>query len=89
MTAPDLDAAAQFLAANARVLDRRRFERLLLDGDARPVRDAVPAFRNADGGFGHVLEPDGARPPASRRRSWLLAANAPWWEAEDGRPASL
>jgi hypothetical protein len=43
VTAPDLDAAAQFLAANARVLDRRRFERLFLDGDARPVRDAATA----------------------------------------------
>src|SRR6185312_6317958 len=130
VTAPDLDAAAQFLAANARVLDRRRFERLFLDGDARPVRDAVAAFRNADGGFGHGLEPDGrtpaSQPPAvgmalrtlDEAEAWdeelvagaceWLAANepaeggasfveptvegwprAPWWEAEEGRPASL
>jgi hypothetical protein len=127
---PDLDAAAQFLAANARVLDRRRFDRLFSGGDARPVRDAVAAFRNADCGFGHALEPDG-RTPASQPPAvgmalrtldeadawdeelvagaceWLAAnapdeggasfveptvegwPNAPWWEAEDGRPASL
>src|SRR5436190_1807363 len=126
----DVDAAARFLAGNARVLDRRRFERLFAGGEARPVRDAVAAFRNADGGFGHALEPDG-RTPASQPAAvamalrildeadawdeelvagacdWLAAnapaeggasfveptvegwPHAPWWEAEEGRPASL
>jgi hypothetical protein len=130
VTTPDVDAAARFIAGNARVLDRRRFERLFAGGDARPVRDAVAAFRNSDGGFGHALEPDG-RTPASQPPAvgmalrtldeadawdeelvacaceWLAAnapdeggasfveptvegwPNAPWWEAEDGRPASL
>jgi hypothetical protein len=55
---PDFDAAADFLAASARVLDRRVFERLFSGGAAAPVRDAVAAYRNADGGFGHALEPD-------------------------------
>jgi hypothetical protein len=58
MSKPDLDMASQFIAANARVLDRRRFERLLRGGGAAPVRDAVAAYRNADGGFGQGLEPD-------------------------------
>jgi hypothetical protein len=65
MKKPDLDAATQFIAANARVLDRRRFERLFGGGNAEPVRDAVAAYRNADGGFGQGLEPDG-RDPASQ-----------------------
>jgi len=69
---PDLDAAAQFLAATARVLDRRRFERLFADGVARSVRDAVAAYRNSDGGFGHALEPDG-RTPASQPPAIALA----------------
>jgi hypothetical protein len=72
VTSPDVDAAARFLAANARVLDRRRFERLFLGGDARSVRDAVAAFRNADGGFGHALEPDG-RTPASQPAAVAMA----------------
>jgi hypothetical protein len=55
---PDFDAAAGFLAASARVLDRRLFQRLFCGGAAEPVRDAVAAYRNADGGFGHALEPD-------------------------------
>jgi hypothetical protein len=62
MTKPDTDAAAQYLAANARVLERRRFERLFAGGAPGPVRDAVAAYRNADGGFGHALEPDGRCP---------------------------
>lgn len=65
MNAPDFDAAAAFIAANARVLDRRRFERMFGDGDAQPVRDAVAAYRNDDGGFGHALEPD-CRAPGSQ-----------------------
>jgi hypothetical protein len=65
MNAPDFDAAAAFIAANARVVDRRRFQ-LMFGGDgAAPVRDAVAAYRNDDGGFGHALEPD-CRAPGSQ-----------------------
>ena len=62
MTSPDIHAAEQFLAANARVLERRRFERLFRGGDPGPVRDAVAAYRNPDGGLGQGLEPDGRCP---------------------------
>jgi hypothetical protein len=65
MTKPDMEAAAQYLAANARVLERRRFERLFAGGGPGPVRDAAAAYRNADGGFGHALEPD-SRGPGSQ-----------------------
>jgi hypothetical protein len=65
MSIPDIDAAEQFIAGHGRVLDRRRFERLFRDGEAQPVRDAVAAYRNPDGGFGHGLEPD-ARSPGSQ-----------------------
>src|ERR1700745_3446309 len=63
MNTPDFSAAAAFVAANARVLDRRRFERLFGDGPAAPVRDAVAAYRNDDGGLCHALE-TGCRPGA-------------------------
>jgi hypothetical protein len=62
MATPDVDKAVQFLAANARVIDRRRYERLFEGGAAQPVRDALAAYRNPDGGFGHALEPDGRTP---------------------------
>lgn len=72
MSIPDIDAATQFIAGHARVVDRRRFERLFGGGEAGPVRDAVAAYRNPDGGFGHGLEPDG-RTPASQPPAVELA----------------
>src|SRR6516162_11672068 len=72
MNAPDFDAADTFIAANARVIDRRRFQRLFGDDDAQPVRDAVAAYRNDDGGFGHALEPD-CRAPGSQPAAAAMA----------------
>ena len=54
----DLDAAARFMAAHARVLDRRRFSMLLGDPDAAGLLAALDGYRNADGGYGWGLEPD-------------------------------
>ena len=50
-------AAHDFLIAHARPLERR-----LLLGDAEAVRHAVLSYRNADGGFGHAIEPDTRTP---------------------------
>jgi hypothetical protein len=61
----DLNAAAAFLHSTARVLERRRFEHLFEGAGAEPVLDAVRAYRNADGGFGHAIEPD-MRAPTSQ-----------------------
>jgi hypothetical protein len=64
MTA-DLNAAAGFLNANARVLERRRFDHLFHGGSADAVVHAIRAYRNDDGGFGHAIEPD-MRAPTSQ-----------------------
>jgi hypothetical protein len=127
---PDLNAADRFLAEVGRVLDQRRFQLFFRGGAATPVRDAVAAYRNADGGFGNALEPD-LRCPLSQPAPTEMALRtmdeasawdadlvrdacdwlerneavgggatmveatvtdwprAPWWEPEDGRPASL
>jgi hypothetical protein len=86
MTTPDFDAAAEFIAANARVLDQRRFDRLFAaDGGATPVRDAVAAYRNADGGFGHGLEPDCRTPgsqPAAAAMAFHVLDEADAWDSE-------
>ena len=85
MDAPDFEAAAAFIAANARVLDRRRFQRMFGDGPARPVRDAVAACRNEDGGFGHALEPDcrapGGQPPTVELALRVMHEADAWDEA--------
>jgi hypothetical protein len=82
MTTPDFDAAAAFVAANARVIDRRRFERLFNGGPSAPVRDAVAAYRNSDGGFGHGLEPDcrapGSQPAAAEMALRILDEAGAW-----------
>ena len=82
MNTPDFDAAAAFVAATARVLDRRRFQRLFEDGPAAPVRDAVAAYRNDDGGFGHALEPDcrapGSQPAAAAMALRIMDESGAW-----------
>ncbi len=83
MNTPDFNAAAAFVAANARVLDRRRFQRLFEDGPAVPVRDAVAAYRNDDGGFGHALEPDCRAPgsqPAAAEMALRVLDEADAWD---------
>jgi hypothetical protein len=54
----DLDAAANFIWLNARLLDRHRFAHHFLGHDAEPVLQSLRAYRNPDGGFGHALDPD-------------------------------
>ena len=56
----DRDKAHEFLLTHGRLVERRR-----LLGDAEGVRHAVLAHRNADGGFGHAMEPD-VRSPHSQ-----------------------
>jgi hypothetical protein len=56
----------------ARVLERRRLALLLHGAPADPVRRALVAYRNADGGFGHALEPD-VRAPHSEPVATLSA----------------
>jgi hypothetical protein len=68
----DIDSAEQFVLANARLLDRHRLAVLLHDAPAAPVLNAVRAYRNPDGGFGHALEPD-VRSPHSEPASTLAA----------------
>ena len=83
MKTPDFDAAAGFITGYARVLDRRVFERLFAGGPAGPVRDAVAAYRNVDGGFGHALEPDlraAASQPAAVEMALRIMDLADAWD---------
>jgi len=54
----DAGAAERFIYANARLLERHRLAALRHGASAQPVLDALRAYRNDDGGFGHALEPD-------------------------------
>ncbi len=84
MSKPDLNAAAHFLAGVGRVLEKQRFNRLFGGGEAGPVRDAVAAYRNPDGGFGHGLEPDCRCPasqPAAVEQAFRILDEADAWDA--------
>ena len=60
-----LARAEQFVWLTARVLEQRRFAYHFLDGSADAVETALSAYRNADEGYGHALEPD-LRGPVSQ-----------------------
>jgi len=80
---PDIAAAEWFLAGHARVVDRRVHERLFRGGTAQSVKDAVAAYRNGDGGFGHGLEPDcraGASQPAAVEMALRLLDVTDAWD---------
>jgi hypothetical protein len=68
----DINAAIQFVYANARLLDRRRLEHIIGRATRQDVVDALRPYQNPDGGFGHALEPD-MRAPGSEPASTLLA----------------
>ena len=68
----DLESARQFIESTARVLERHRFAVLSDDGPTEPVLTALRAYQNADGGFGHALEPD-VRCPGSQPSAALFA----------------
>lgn len=54
----DLDAAWDFMATHARLLDRRRLDVILHDAPPAGALAALSAYRNADGGYGWGLEAD-------------------------------
>lgn len=58
MTTASLDAARRFVLREGRPLERRLLATLLDGADPAGVLDALLGYRNADGGFGHGLEPD-------------------------------
>jgi hypothetical protein len=65
VTAPTFERGREFVYATARVLEQRLFETLFEGAPSSGVVDALRAYRNDDGGFGHGLEPD-TRAPASQ-----------------------
>src|SRR4051812_41116837 len=64
MTGDALADARAFIEREGRLVERRLAEVLFDGADPVAIVDAVLAYRNADGGSGHGLEPD-KRCPAS------------------------
>ncbi|WP_159942311.1 MULTISPECIES: prenyltransferase [unclassified Nocardiopsis] len=58
MTWDSFRAAEHFTMRSARLVDRHRFAHLFQSGPTGPVRSALDAYRNIDGGYGNGLDPD-------------------------------
>jgi hypothetical protein len=54
----NFEKAANFIWENGRLLERRLFEYFFQGGSKSSVLNAIKAYQNEDGGFGHALEPD-------------------------------
>ena len=59
------DLTRKYLSAESRSLDYALFEYRFEDAPASRVTEALTAFQNPDGGFGHALEPDVRTPSSS------------------------
>jgi hypothetical protein len=71
-TSIDIEAATRFIYDDARLLERHRLAVLLGDAPGSRVLEALRPYRNADGGWGHALEPD-LRGPDSQVSSAMSA----------------
>jgi hypothetical protein len=63
-----LHAADHFIMREGRLIDRHRFAYHFQGGPVAPIRAALEAYRNVDGGYGNGLDPDlrghGSQPSA-------------------------
>ena len=57
--------ACKFIKDQARSLEQARLAYYFEDGSAEDILSALATFQNADGGFGHGLEPDVRSPHSS------------------------
>jgi Prenyltransferase and squalene oxidase repeat len=69
-TTPDLGRATDFMWRTARLLERRRYAYLFLDGERQAVPEALRPYQNSDGGFGNGLEPDVRAPVSQPVPTW-------------------
>ncbi len=58
LTRGSFEKSCQFIETSARPLEIARFHHAFDSGSEGAVIEALKTFQNADGGFGHALEPD-------------------------------
>lgn len=58
LTTEDFERARNYIVSNGRPLERALFANHFEDGPAQAVLEALAAYQNEDGGFGHGLEAD-------------------------------
>ncbi len=97
----DYVAAREFIYANASVLEQRLFAVVFDGGEPEAVVNALGAYQNGDGGFGHGLEPDKRAPDsqpldveiafeylvAAKARAGVVVTSACGWLASIAEPS--
>lgn len=78
------EALRGWMLRSARPLDLARFRFLFEDGSVLPVLEALSAYQNADGGFGHALEPDNWSPQSMVLPTWYATFRLKEIGFEDG-----
>lgn len=63
--------AREFILKNARPLDKARWQFLFEGGNREEVIEILQTYQNADGGFGHALEPDCWNPNSTPMQTWV------------------
>ncbi|MDE5937461.1 MAG: hypothetical protein K2H37_00075 [Lachnospiraceae bacterium] len=64
------EKARRFVYRNARPLDLARWKYHFENGSAQEVLEALNAYQNEDGGFGHGLEEDNMNPHSIPMQAW-------------------
>ena len=70
LTNRDFDAIRRWIYRNARPLELARWQYHFENGPAEAVLQALSAYQNEDGGFGHGLEADCWNPASAPMQTW-------------------
>lgn len=73
LTEAQFESVRRWMYRNARPVDIARWRYFFEGGSINDVICALSAYQNADGGFGHAIEPDSWNPDSSPIHTWYAA----------------
>lgn len=81
-----MEKVKEWIKNNARPLEKRLYDYYFEDGSKERVIEALKAYQNKDGGFGHGLGPDFKNPNSNPIDSWKAARILDGLEVEKDHP---
>lgn len=84
----DLESIRRWMYRNARPLDLARWQYYFEGGSAEAVLQALAAYQNEDGGFGHALEADCWNPESAPMQTWTATCILREVDAPKGHPVA-
>lgn len=84
----DLESIRRWIYRNARPLDLARWQYYFEGGSAEAVLQALAAYQNEDGGFGHALEADCWNPESAPMQTWTASCILREVGAPKGHPVA-